>query len=184
MQANGLHRGRLRSRPSSMCANGTALPDPLFLASRASPFAPGCDGVAATGALYENAEVEPMIAVNPTNPANLVGVWQQDRWSDGGSHALMTGYSSDGGRTWARTAAPLSRCAGGNARQRRRLRSRERPVGHVCARRHRIPDLDLIHRAGRPAGLRQRRPGQPLHEWRHLLERPDHVDPRQARGLQ
>ena len=56
-----------------------------------------------------------MIAVDPTNSANIVGVWQQDRWSDGGSHGLMTGYSSDGGRTWARTAATFSRCAGGNA---------------------------------------------------------------------
>jgi hypothetical protein len=65
--------------------------------------------------LFENAEVEPMIAVNPANPANLVGVWQEDRWSDGGAHGLMTGYSFDGGRTWARTTAALSRCAGGNA---------------------------------------------------------------------
>ena len=99
----------------SMCANSLALHDPQFLASTASPFPPGCDGVAATGALYENAEVEPMVAVNPTNPASIVGVWQQDRWSNGGSHGLMTGYSSDGGRTWARTAAAFSRCAGGNA---------------------------------------------------------------------
>jgi len=99
----------------SMCANGLALPDPQFLASAVSPFAPGCDIVAATGALFENAEVEPMVAINPNNPSNIVGVWQQDRWSNGGAHGLLTGYSSDGGRTWARSAAPLSRCAGGNA---------------------------------------------------------------------
>jgi hypothetical protein len=99
----------------NMCARAAGQPDPQFTASAASPFAPGCDGVAATGAVYANAEVEPMLAVNPTNLANLVGVWQQDRWSNGGSHGLMTGYSFDGGRTWSRTAATFSRCAGGNA---------------------------------------------------------------------
>ena len=69
----------------------------------------------ATGTLFENAEVEPMVAVNPTQPVNLIGVWQQDRWSNGGARGLLTGYSFDGGRTWARTAATFSRCAGGNA---------------------------------------------------------------------
>ncbi|HEY5310377.1 MAG TPA: exo-alpha-sialidase, partial [Casimicrobiaceae bacterium] len=97
-----------------MCASNVTLPQPLFRASATSPFAPGCDGVAATGTLYENAEVEPMVAVNPANPNNLVGVWQQDRWSDGGAHGLLTGFSFDGGRTWARTSAAFSRCAGGN----------------------------------------------------------------------
>jgi hypothetical protein len=99
----------------SMCASSLGQPDPQFRASDVSPFAPGCDGVATTGTLFQNAEVEPMLAVDPTNPANLIGVWQQDRWSDGGAHGLMTGYSSDGGRTWSRTAATFSRCAGGNA---------------------------------------------------------------------
>ena len=99
----------------SMCASSAGQPDPQFPVSAASPFADGCDGVVATGTLFANSEVEPMVAVDPTNPADLIGVWQQDRWSNGGSRGLLTGYSSDGGRTWARTAAPLSRCAGGNA---------------------------------------------------------------------
>ena len=99
----------------TMCASGVGQPDPQFLATAASPFASGCDSVAATGTLFQNVEVEPMVAVNPANPDNIVGVWQQDRWSNGGSHGLMTGYSFDGGRTWARSAATFSRCAGGNA---------------------------------------------------------------------
>ena len=99
---------------ANMCAFTFGQADPQFRASDVSPFAPGCDSVAAAGTLFQNAEVEPMLAVDPTNPANLIGVWQQDRWSDGGSHGLLTGYSSDGGRTWARTAATFSRCAGGS----------------------------------------------------------------------
>ena len=37
---------------------------------------------------YLNSEVEPWLDVNPTNVANLVGVWQQDRWSNGGARGL------------------------------------------------------------------------------------------------
>lgn len=80
-----------------------------------TPFAANCDGVAATGTLYANAEVEPFVAINPRNTANLIGVWQQDRWSDGGSRGTMTGVSFDGGATWSRIAVPFSRCGGGNA---------------------------------------------------------------------
>jgi len=99
----------------SMCASSLGQLDPQFRASDASAFVAGCDNVAANGTLFQNAEVEPMLAVDPTNASNLIGVWQQDRWSNGGSHGLMTGYSSDRGRTWKRTAAAFSRCAGGNA---------------------------------------------------------------------
>jgi hypothetical protein len=79
-----------------------------------SPFSPGCDGVAATGILYAGAEVEPYVAIDPQNAAHLIGVWQQDRWSDGGSRGLRTGYSFDGGLTWSLSQAAFSRCTGGN----------------------------------------------------------------------
>jgi hypothetical protein len=65
---------------------------------------------------YLNAEVEPWVAVNPRNPANIIGVWQQDRWRYGGARGLLTGVSHDGGRTWTRTFAHFSRCAGGSSR--------------------------------------------------------------------
>ena len=89
--------------------------DPQIRVTGGSPFAAGCGGVAPSGTLYSGAEVEPMIAVNPRNPGNLAGVWQQDRWSNGSAQGLMTGVSFDGGRTWERHAAPFSRCTGGNA---------------------------------------------------------------------
>jgi BNR/Asp-box repeat len=86
-----------------------------FRASGGTPFVNGCSGVPDTGTLNPNAEVEPFVAVNPRFPLNVVGVWQQDRWSNGGSRGLGTGYSFDGGVTWQRVFPPFSRCAGGNA---------------------------------------------------------------------
>ena len=89
--------------------------DPIYLVSAASPFANGCDGVAADGTLYVNSEVEPYVTINPQNTNNIVGVWQQDRWSTGGARGLVAGASFDGGKTWSRTPLPFSRCGGGNA---------------------------------------------------------------------
>jgi hypothetical protein len=87
--------------------------------SGATPFAPGCNTEPPrNGTLYRDAEVEPFVAVNPRDQSHLVGVWQQDRWSNGGSNGLMTGVSRDGGKTWSRTFAHFSRCAGGNASNR------------------------------------------------------------------
>src|SRR5262249_56811156 len=54
--------------------------------------------------------------VNPARPGNLIGVYQQDRWSNGGARGLVTAVSFDGGGTWTRPAAPhFSKCAGGTA---------------------------------------------------------------------
>ena len=83
------------------------------LASGPTPFTAGCDGVAPSGTLYANAEVEPFVTVNPANPNILVGAWQQDRWSNGAARGLVAATSFDGGRSWRRTALPFSRCGGG-----------------------------------------------------------------------
>jgi hypothetical protein len=86
-------------------------------ASGPSPFQPGCNGTAQTGANFRNAEVEPYLASDPTRPRNLIGVWQQDRWSNGGANGLVARRSTDAGRTWRDTVnPPFSRCAGGSAR--------------------------------------------------------------------
>lgn len=98
----------------AMCSPAAVLVDALTRASALTTFTPGCDGVPALGAAYVNAEVEPFIAVNPTNPDHFIGVWQQDRWSNGGARGLGGAYTMDGGGTWTRVAAPFSRCSGGN----------------------------------------------------------------------
>jgi len=84
----------------------------LVRVSGPSPFV-GCSTPKVGGVNYLNAEVEPYVAVNPADPSNLIGVWQQDRWSNGGARGLMAGYSTDGGRSWGRTTLPFNRCAPG-----------------------------------------------------------------------
>ncbi len=89
---------------------------PVVQVSRSSPFA-SCtaDNVAAqVGQVFPDSEVEPWLTVNPVDRQQLAGLWQQDRWSNGGSRGLVVGSSRDGGRTW--TTAPLpgaSVCSGG-----------------------------------------------------------------------
>jgi hypothetical protein len=85
----------------------------LTLVSGPSPFASCRVGGADTN--YVNAEVEPHVAVNPTNPRNIVGVFQQDRRSIGGAYGLVAAVSHDGGATWAESWAHFSACSGGDA---------------------------------------------------------------------
>src|SRR5262249_61057291 len=71
----------------------------LSRASAASPFA-NCVIEPLPGEVnYLNAEVEPMVAVNPRNQSNVIGVWQQDRWRFGGGRGVLAGGSPDGGGT-------------------------------------------------------------------------------------
>jgi hypothetical protein len=91
--------------------------------SGASPYPDGgdpTDPVAVTacnlqpqlGRVYRNSEAEPHLAVNPTDPDNLIAAWQQDRWSNGGAQGNLMAYSLDGGSTWSPANAPFSLCAG------------------------------------------------------------------------
>ncbi len=89
--------------------------DELKQASGESPFIAGCNGGMQPGSNARDMEVEPWLAVDPTHPMHLVGVWQGDRWSTGGSNGLVAGISQDGGDTWTHTFPHLSRCAGGTA---------------------------------------------------------------------
>jgi hypothetical protein len=87
----------------------------LTRVSGASPFTAGCQGAPQSAAPFTGAEVEPFVAIDPLNPAHLVGVWQQDRFPDSGSSGDRTAVSRDGGRTWTTTAAHFTRCSGGDA---------------------------------------------------------------------
>ncbi|QBY55043.1 sialidase family protein [Cupriavidus oxalaticus] len=95
----------------ALCAAFTS--QAATLVSGPSPFASCTIGGGTGGTNYLNAEVEPYLAVNPANPANFIGVWQQDRWSDGGARGLVASSSFDGGKTWQQTPLPFSACADG-----------------------------------------------------------------------
>ncbi len=85
---------------------------PPVNASASNPLA-GCppDG---SGINFLGAEVEPWIEVNPTNPLNVVGFYQQDRYSNGGAKGNVAGVSFNGGTTWTQVAVPNdTRCTGG-----------------------------------------------------------------------
>jgi hypothetical protein len=88
---------------------------PQVLVSGPSPFAACTIGSAGpSSVVYTNTEVEPQVAVNPTNPTRVVGNFQQDRWNDGGARGLVAARSANGGASWARNWAPFSACSGGD----------------------------------------------------------------------
>ena len=86
---------------------------PLSSTLTTCPFGASADFLAA----YDSTEVEPQVAVNPTDPDEIVGVTQQDRWPDGGARGLSAWMSSTGGASWAKLAdVPWSACQDGPER--------------------------------------------------------------------
>jgi hypothetical protein len=83
------------------------------LVSGADPYANCTFGAGQGDTSFPSDEVEPFIATNPTNPSNVLGAWQQDRWTDGGSRGLVAGVSFDGGHHFQQTTLPFSTCAPG-----------------------------------------------------------------------
>ena len=114
----------VRSAALSLTASAALVPvaaaapyslGPPVLVSGPSPFAACTIGSAGPSSVaYTNTEVEPQVAVNPTNPNAIVGAFQQDRWNDGGARGLVAARSSNGGTSWARNWAPFSACSGGD----------------------------------------------------------------------
>ena len=92
------------------------------------PFGANCGLAGQTGTNYPNSEVEPWVDVNPANGDNLIGAWQQDRWSNGGSRGNVVGASLDNGASW-RIVEPNQELVlhRGYGRQRRWLPARLRP---------------------------------------------------------
>ncbi|HEV8687437.1 MAG TPA: sialidase family protein [Gaiellaceae bacterium] len=54
-----------------------------------------------SGRVTIDSQTEPMVSINQSNRSNVVGIWQEDRWTSGGARNLVFGTSFDGGRTWA-----------------------------------------------------------------------------------
>jgi hypothetical protein len=102
-------------------ANPYLITGPTLASAGATPFGAGCGGpgegfhtpTEVPGVNFPNTEVEPWFQVNPQDPNDLVGFWQQDRWSDGGAHGLVAGVSNDGGTSWSKSWPAFSNCAGG-----------------------------------------------------------------------
>jgi hypothetical protein len=107
----------------TVAGGGTAAADPYVLGSDVSVSGPspltGCPFGASPffDAAYDNTEVEPQVAVDPTNPNEITGVSQQDRWPDGGARGLTSWMSTTGGASWAKLPdVPWSVCQGGPQR--------------------------------------------------------------------
>jgi hypothetical protein len=63
---------------------------------------------------FVNTEVGPWVAINPTDPTNIIAVYQQDRWTLGAARGNVAAVTHDGGQTWTATWPHFSICAGGN----------------------------------------------------------------------
>jgi ELWxxDGT repeat protein len=81
---------------------------PLVQVSGPSPFASStADNPASQPGFYvPYSEAEPYVAVNPTNPKNVVATWQQDHWSNAAGRGIVAGVSFDGGDTWREIVNP------------------------------------------------------------------------------
>jgi BNR repeat-like domain len=70
------------------------------------------------GTNYPGTQVEPWIAVDPSNNSNAITVWQQDRWSNGAANGLLSAYSTNGGLSWTTPAIAdqpgFDSCTGGS----------------------------------------------------------------------
>ena len=74
----------------------------------ASPFGPGCglDPADENSSVFLDSEVEPWIDVSPADSDIIAGIWQQDRWNDGGARGNVVALSADGGTTWQTLIPP------------------------------------------------------------------------------
>ena len=112
--------GGSRAGGDGRARQGSSLVDHVSaVGQRPEPFAPG---VAGRGRAASGRELElpgrgdrAVAGGQPDEPERRRGVWQQDRWSDGGSHGLLAAVSHNGGASWAYSAPHFSNCAGGTA---------------------------------------------------------------------
>jgi hypothetical protein len=101
--------------PVAVASAGPYATTSVRQASSTSPFA-SCDISAFIfpGEVdWVNSELEPFVAVNPKDPANIIGVYQQDRLSFGGARGLAASVSHDGGLSWSTTYPHFTTCSRG-----------------------------------------------------------------------
>ena len=98
--------------PAAVIANDSTftLASPVQ-ASGADPFSACTDGTTGGGSVYPGTSLEPQVAVNPTDSTNIIGVFQQDRWTNGGSKGLVAARSTNTGTSWSLTWPEFSTCA-------------------------------------------------------------------------
>ena len=114
------------------------VPGPLVQVSRHEPVRAAVrptTSAGSPGTVYPHSEVEPWLDVNPTNTANIVGAWQQDRWSNGGARGLR-GRREPRRRqrpgTQSSSIPGITICSGGDLPARRPIRgSASAPDGVV-----------------------------------------------------
>jgi hypothetical protein len=92
--------------PRNLLSGGLTL-TPLVQVSDPSPLD---NSIPPNGTVFLNSEVEPQLAVDPTNPAHAVAIWQQDRYqSGGGARALVVSVTFNAadpaGASWSTPAA-------------------------------------------------------------------------------
>jgi len=97
------------AQPASATRSGPG----LTRVSHGDPYAACTAGGTPGSVVNPGAEVEPSVAVDPAHPNRIVGVWQQDRWNDGGAHGIAGTVSTDGGRTFNEITVPVNACAPG-----------------------------------------------------------------------
>jgi hypothetical protein len=85
----------------------------LLPVSGDSPFPVGCPGEIGDADRLPGSEIEPMIAVNPEDPANIVATWQQDLGA--AARADLVAATHDRGRTWKSVTMGGTACTGGPA---------------------------------------------------------------------
>ena len=85
-------------------AAGSAQAAPATFVHGLSPYPNpgGCHGAPQSGTLFVNSEVEPWVGDDDSfsGSDSLIGTWQQDRFSSGGSSGLLVAFSHNGGQSW------------------------------------------------------------------------------------
>ena len=176
----GYVAGRLRAGLGvSMCTPGAAKGDTPFACSGLSPFAPGCDGVPATGIALpgrrSRTDARASTLQNPNAPDRRLATGSLVGWRRARAGPAYRSTAVARGRARRRA---LSRCTGGNAANGGDYPRASDPWVTIA------PDgtaYQIAHRVQRrPACRRTRRrgPGEPLGRWRPNLGTRVDADPR------